>query len=198
MSSDRIDALSRSLADSTSRRSLFRLLGISVAGTAIVGIGIHDAQAKTFNKLHNIPISDRDGKRHFRGKLSVVKFKQKGQGIVAIAKLTGKVTERDGTGRKRVSRDVELPVSVPGVAGLQAQATCEILDLVLGPIDLDLLGLNLHVDRIHIRLTATQGGGLLGDLLCAIANLLNGGNPLGQLAQIVNLLNQILGVLRGL
>jgi hypothetical protein len=83
------------------------------------------------------------------------------------------------------------------VAELQAQATCEILDLVLGPIDLNLLGLRLQVNRIHIRLTATQGA-LLGDLLCAIANLLNGGNVLGQLGQIANLLNQILGVLRGL
>ena len=56
--------------------------------------------------------------------------------------------------------------------------------------------LHLHVDRIHVRLTATQGGGILGDLLCAIADLLNGGNISGQLAQIVDLLNQILGRLR--
>jgi hypothetical protein len=202
MSQDRIDALSRSLADSTSRRSLLRVLGIGVAGTAVAGsavarIGLHDAQAKTFDKLHNIPVSDSDGDQRFRGKLSVLEFKQEGQSIVAVAKLTGKLTE-EGKGKKRISRNVELPVSLPGVAGLQAQATCEILDLVIGPIDLNLLGLHLHVDRIHINLTATQGGGLLGDLLCQIANLLNGGNPLGQLAQIVNLLNQILGILRGL
>jgi len=36
---------------------------------------------------------------------------------------------------------------------------------------------------------------LLGDLLCSIANLLNGGNLLGQLTQIVSLLNQILAAL---
>jgi hypothetical protein len=203
MSQDRMDALSQSLADSTSRRSLLRLLGIGVAGTAVAGtavarIGLRDAQAQTFHKLHNIPVSDSDGDQRFRGKLSIVEFKQQGQSIVAVAKLTGTVTKGNGNGKKRISRNIELPVSLPGVAGLEAQATCEILDLVIGPIDLNLLGLHLHVDRIHINLTATQGGGLLGDLLCAIANLLNGGNPLGQLAQIVSLLNQILGILRGL
>jgi hypothetical protein len=198
MSSDRIDALSRSLADSTSRRRVLRLLGIGVAGTAVAGtavsrIGLDDAQAKTFSKLKKIPISERDGDKRFRGRLSVLEFKQVGQEIVAVAKLTGTVTE-DGD-KKRVSRKINVPVSLPGVAELQAQATCEILDLVLGPIDLRLLGLRLQVNRIHIRLTATQGGGLLGDLLCAIANLLNGGNVLGQLTQILSLLNQILAAL---
>jgi hypothetical protein len=198
MSSDRIDALSRSLADSTSRRRVLRLLGIGVAGTAVAGtavsrIGLDDAQAKTFGKLKKIPISERDGDKRFRGRLSVLEFKQVGQEIVAVAKLTGTVTE-DGD-KKRVSRKINVPVSLPGVAELQAQATCEILDLVLGPIDLRLLGLRLQVNRIHIRLTATQGGGLLGDLLCAIANLLNGGNVLGQLTQILSLLNQILAAL---
>ncbi|MCD6034219.1 MAG: hypothetical protein K0S78_6405 [Thermomicrobiales bacterium] len=198
MSSDRIDALSRSLADGTSRRSLLRMLGIGVAGTAIAGtavtqIGLDDAQAKTFSKLKNLPVKGRDGDKRFRGELSVREFKQVGQEIVAVAKLTGTVTE-DGK-KKRVSKTVELPVSFPGVAGLQAEATCEILDLVLGPLDLRLLGLRLQINRIHIRLTAQQGGGLLGDLLCAIANLLNGGNVLGQLTQIVGLLNQILAAL---
>jgi hypothetical protein len=198
MSQNRIDALSRSLADGTSRRSLLRMLGIGVAGTALAGtagsrIALDDAQAKTFSKLKNIPIKERDGDKRFRGRLSVLEFKQVGPGIVAVAKLTGTVTE-DGD-KKRVSRKINVPVSFPGVAGLQAQATCEILDLVLGPIDLRLLGLRLQVSRIRIRLTATQGGGLLGDLLCAIANLLNGGNVLGQLSQIVNLLNQILAAL---
>jgi hypothetical protein len=201
MSQNRIDALSRRLADDTSRRSLLRLLGLGVAGTAVAGtavsrIGLDAAQAKTFSKLQNIPIKERDGDKRFRGRLSVLEFKQVGQEIVAVAKLTGTVTE-DGD-KKRVSRKINVPVNIPGVAELQAQATCEILDLVLGPIDLRLLGLRLQVNRIHIRLTAQQGGGLLGDLLCQIANLLNGGNVLGQLTQIVGLLNQILGVLRGL
>jgi len=197
MSSDRIEVLSRSLADSTSRRSLLQLLGAGVAGTAVAGIGLSGAQAKTVNTLQGIPISEKDGDKRFRGTLSVVQFQQEGNDIIAIARLKGTLRKGDH-GRKRISRTVRVPVALPGVAGLQAQATCTILDLVLGPIHLNLLGLHLDTNEIHIQLTAQQGGGLLGDLLCAIANLLNGGNPLGQLAQIVSLLNQILGILNSL
>jgi len=61
----------------------------------------------------------------------------------------------------------------------QADPTCPILHLSLGPINLDLLGLKVDTSRICLDITAHRGGGLLGDLLCAIANLLNNGTPLG-------------------
>ena len=57
-------------------------------------------------------------------------------------------------------------------------AACPILNLSLGPIDLSLLGLNVNTSRICLDITATPGGGLLGDLLCSIAHLLSGGTPL--------------------
>jgi hypothetical protein len=151
-----------------------------------------------FDTLIGIPIRASDGDQRFHGNLTVLEFQQQGQQIVAISRLRGVVDKPNGKGNQRISRRVAVPVSFPGVAGLSAQATCEILDLVLGPIDLTLLGLRLQVNQIHIQLTAQQGGGLLGDLLCAIANLLNGGGILGQLGQLVNLLNQLLGILAGL
>lgn len=57
-------------------------------------------------------------------------------------------------------------------------ATCPILDLQLGPIHLSVLGLNVDTSPICLEITATEGGGLLGDLLCSIANLLNDGTSL--------------------
>jgi hypothetical protein len=70
-----------------------------------------------------------------------------------------------------------------GVAGFQVQAppgftqapgtVCTILDLVLGPLDLNLLGLLVHLDRLRLTITAVRGGGILGDLLCGLA----GGTP---------------------
>jgi len=70
------------------------------------------------------------------------------------------------------------------------------LHLELGPLDLDLLGLVVHLDKVVLDITAQPGAGnLLGNLLCAIANLLNSN---GGLSTIVNLLNQILAVLQGL
>jgi hypothetical protein len=54
-------------------------------------------------------------------------------------------------------------------------AACPILDLTLGPIDLTLLGLNVQTSQICLDVTAVPGGGLLGDLLCGVANLLSSG-----------------------
>jgi hypothetical protein len=46
---------------------------------------------------------------------------------------------------------------------------CTILDLVLGPLDLNLLGLMIHLDRVHLTITADPNGGILGSLLCSLA-----------------------------
>ena len=81
-----------------------------------------------------------------------------------------------------------------------AQVGCEILDLSLGPIDLDLLGLVVHLDEVNLEIVAVPGAGnLLGNLLCAIAGLLDPQPQLpligNLLQQVLNLLNQILGIL---
>ena len=52
---------------------------------------------------------------------------------------------------------------------------CSVLHLELAPIHLALLGLHVDTSAICLDLTATPGGGLLGDLLCGLA----GGGPLG-------------------
>jgi hypothetical protein len=46
----------------------------------------------------------------------------------------------------------------------------------------------VNLNTIHLTITAVPGpGNLLGNLLCAIANLLNGGVPdLGALATLLN------------
>jgi hypothetical protein len=55
---------------------------------------------------------------------------------------------------------------------------CPILDLQVGAIDLNLLGLRVQTSPICLEITAFEGGGLLGDLLCEVANLLQGGTSL--------------------
>ena len=71
--------------------------------------------------------------------------------------------------------------------------SCPILHLVIGPISLDLLGLQITTNQIVLDITAQSGpGNLLGNLLCSVANLLNSPGPLA------NLLNQSLGILQGL
>lgn len=75
-----------------------------------------------------------------------------------------------------------------------AGASCPILNLSLGPINLDLLGLNVDTSPICLDITAVPGSGaLLGNLLCGIANLLNGG--LSQSAVLAGLSAQDLATL---
>ena len=47
---------------------------------------------------------------------------------------------------------------------------CQVLDLVLGPLNLDLLGLVVDLNQVHLSVTATPGGGVLGDLFCRLAD----------------------------
>lgn len=49
-------------------------------------------------------------------------------------------------------------------------ATCPVLDLVVGPLNLQLLGLIVDLQRVHLNVTATRGQGKLGDTFCGLAN----------------------------
>jgi hypothetical protein len=51
-----------------------------------------------------------------------------------------------------------------------ASAVCPVLDLVVGPLDLQLLGLVVDLQRVHLTITATHGAGVLGDVFCNLAD----------------------------
>ncbi|SRR6266496_2752812 len=121
----------------------------------------------------------------FTGTLRIVSFGvQEGQ-LVASGLVSGTLVDENGI-ITSIARTVTLPM-------MSFKASCEILHLELGPLDLDLLGLTVHLDKVVLDITAVPGAGnLLGNLLCAVANLLNNGGPLSQIA---NLLNQILALL---
>jgi len=70
-------------------------------------------------------------------------------------------------------------------------ATCSVLHLELGPINLALLGLFVDTSPICLNVTALPGEGLLGDLLCGLA-----GGPLSILDQ-GDLLDELTGLLNG-
>jgi len=79
--------------------------------------------------------------------------------------------------------------STPAYALVDPPNTCSILDLTLGPLHLDLLGLVVDLNQVHLTITAERGpGNLLGNLLCAVAGLLDNG---GSGNAIQNLLDQI-------
>ena len=55
-------------------------------------------------------------------------------------------------------------------AQAMAPGPCNIVDLVLGPLHLDLLGLIVDLNQVHLQITADPNGGILGSLLCSLTN----------------------------
>jgi hypothetical protein len=135
----------------------------------------------------------------FAGTFAPTEFAATDADVIATGTLTGTLTDAAGTALGTVTQTISTPVDLAnsgsGDAALAA-ASCQILDLRLQPLDLNLLGLVVHLDTVHLNITAQTGpGNLLGNLLCAVTGLLDGA---GALAQIAALLNQILAILNGL
>ena len=132
----------------------------------------------------------RQGTGTFTGKFVPRHFKVVNGALKATGRLTGKLT---GPGGKRVGTVSRTITTTVETNAANIPAACSVLNLVLGPLNLNLLGLNVHLNRVHLTITAIPGAGqLLGNLLCAIAGLLNGG---GSLSQIASLLNQVLALI---
>ena len=139
--------------------------------------------------------------RKVTGSFVPLKFVRHDGKVFVRGLIQGVVHERNGT-RSTFAKMKTIRVKsingTPARAGtaVGARATCDILNLVLAPLDLDLLGLKVHLDRVVLNIVAESGAGnLLGNLLCAVTGLLDGGLG-GLLGQVTNLLNRILGVLR--
>jgi len=128
------------------------------------------------------------GAGRFVGTFNIQRFAEQNNQIVAVGTLTGTLTNSVGAVLGSIVNTITMILD-----SAATQASCQILHLVLGPLDLNLLGLMVHLNQVVLDITAQPGpGNLLGNLLCAVANLLNGG---GALSQLVSLLNQILVLL---
>jgi hypothetical protein len=99
---------------------------------------------------------------------------------ITLAKKAQRLTKAarmSGLNTKGVHLGVPLFIKSDGsrswlVAGDSTTAPaviCPVLDLALGPLDLNLLGLLVHLDRVHLVITADSTGGVLGSLLCSLA-----------------------------
>lgn len=125
------------------------------------------------------------------GILTITSFSTLGNQLVANGVVNGTITSATGTVTPVTNQVVSnLPVA-------SVDPSCQILNLTLGPLDLNLLGLTIHLNQVVLNITAVSGNGnLLGNLLCDVANLLNGGTGLSNLlGQLSTLLNQILAAL---
>jgi hypothetical protein len=127
------------------------------------------------------------GTGQFVGSFTPTSFAAQDGNLLATGKLTGTLTDSTGSTVGTVTETVSAPAAV-------ALATCRVLDLVLGPLHLDLLGLVVDLNQVHLVINAQSGpGNLLGNLLCAITNLLNGNPSASALAALLNALLALLG-----
>ncbi len=122
----------------------------------------------------------------FTGSLTNIVFSNVNGTLMATGNLTGTLTSATGTVLGTVTNQLVTFTAA-------ATGTCQILNLTLGPLDLNLLGLMVHLNQVVLNITAQSGpGNLLGNLLCAVAHLLDSNASVTALA---NLLNHILGQL---
>jgi hypothetical protein len=162
------------------------------------GTGIASAQTSSSTqklaKTIKVTGTTTSGKR-MKARYTIDRFIAKGTKTYALGTLKGTVG-----GRHFVKRHVKMRVAQSTGSASAAQASCQVLDLVINPITLNLLGLVVHTDTIHLNITAVPGAGnLLGNLLCGILGILNpptGGTAGGLTGvQLAHLLNAILGAL---
>ncbi len=81
------------------------------------------------------------------------------QATTAARKLT-----RTMGGQTVGSTNLTAPINTQAA---QQPGACPILNLVLGPLDLRVLGLRVHLNLVHLTISANRGA-LLGDLLCGL------------------------------
>lgn len=192
------------------------LLVAVVASLALVAVGAPVAGAANGTsvapKLKSIPALytqhvkgvAKNGKK-FKGTYAIQRFVVKHGKAYSVGTLKGRLKHRHVT-----RYGVMIPAKLQGANSAQtSQATCQVLHLVLGPVNLNLLGLRVTLgggaqanQPIVLDITAQQGGGLLGDLLCGLTNSLSGTGVLSQLnsnvQQLTATLNSLVSLLGGL
>ncbi|HET9594333.1 MAG TPA: hypothetical protein VFP65_02065 [Anaeromyxobacteraceae bacterium] len=199
------------------KKNLARALAVLLAVSLMPGVAFADkgrnegrhegkhegkAQPGSNSPFTNIPVSGTsvDGNT-FKGFMDIAGFVSDEFGKPkAIGVITGSITDRFGNTTNVFNEVVTMPVtggSTP-TKGISAQQTaaCSILNLVLQPLDLNLLGLTVHLDQVALVLNAVPGAGnLLGNLLCAVTGLLDG---LALGPAVAQLLNAVSGLLAAL
>jgi hypothetical protein len=178
---------------------MLRLLTLTIiAGTLGLGAAAQAVAADSAKLTAPLTGSGRKG-ASFNGTFSISRFELEGRTLKAVGMVRGVVSRGSAPVGSIVHGPIKLPVtsikggSLPSVSGavvVRQQTTCEVLNLELGGLDLNLLGLQVTLDPIGLDIVG--GDGPLGSLICEIVALLD------SLVGIVGLLNDLLGLVGGL
>ncbi len=155
---------------------------VALTLTAVVG-SLTPAYAQTTPGLA-IPVVSTGTAAVFNGTFTLRRFVRAGDGVAAVGTLSGIATPVGGT-PVSIFRDVMVeaqvgtgatPVTTGSQAAFAVAAVCPVLHLDLGPLFLDLLGVQIDLSRVILDVTAVSGSGqLLGNLVCTVVGLLDPG-----------------------
>lgn len=131
------------------------------------------------------------------GTLKIVGFALDQSGPVPVLNAIGILNAKSAT-HSLINQPVRLPVlptdtgGFGGRIGIQQLAACDVLNLVLGTLHLDLLGLVVDLNQVVLDITAVPGAGnLLGNLLCGVLGLLDIPGAIAAVVQLVGNLNTL-------
>ena len=147
------------------------LLALAVLTIGLMA-GAATANAPAGTKTGATAASKPSGKVTVR--FTISRFVKRNGRLHAQGTTIGTFTPDDGSAPTTVRQPFDVIAKITGakVTGARAgsaQRICQVLDLQLGPIDLNLLGLLVHLDKVHLNISANSRGGLLGRLFCSLA-----------------------------
>lgn len=122
-----------------------------------------------------------------------------------VGQLEGSLTKDAAGNVESVDKEVSLPLTASTrsagnrkMLSVPVPNGCDILNLAIDGISLDLLGLVVVLQPVQLDIVAVPGAGnLLGNLLCAVAGLLDNTNLTGLVSLLNNILKKLLGGLSG-
>ncbi|CAM5383132.1 ABC transporter substrate-binding protein [Leifsonia shinshuensis] len=129
------------------------------------------------------------------GTFTLTRFVDQGGQLVAQGVFNGTLTSATGavTPLTNVAGSSVVTNAANSAAAAATPTACNVLSLTLGPLHLNVLGLVVDLNQVNLNITAQPGNGnLLGNLLCSVAGLLDNGQALNGLT---NLLNHLIGAL---
>jgi len=171
------------------------LAALTACAVSLGAAGTASAQDAAVPATKKVAVTGTNKGKNFKGTYTIQRFETRSGKLYAVGKLTGTLKNR------RVSRsNVAIPAALTASNDASAaQAACDILHLTLGPLDLNLLGLRVQLNEVHLDITAVPGAGnLLGNLLCALTGILDQNGLLGQLGNLANGLNQVASALNAI
>jgi hypothetical protein len=126
----------------------------------------------------------------FVGTLNIQRFDELGDELFAFGTLSGQLTRTVDNVAVPVATVTNLPAAVPLIS---LSATCETLDLVLGPVPPEPLSFAIAVNPVHLGAAILDPEELAGELACSVAILLDSGTPLRVAGELLNPLLESLG-----